>query len=99
MKITNETRREVMTLAWRKFRVQRKRGDPWRFPACLKGAWAWVKGAEDREAIQREQEAKQMRLANLRARAVVPIRGSLLNMSHAEVMAKMRPRNTWWQGR
>lgn len=48
--VTNETRREVMELAWDLFRAAAKEANPRTFANALAGAWRWVKGRAERLA-------------------------------------------------
>lgn len=43
MKTTNETRREIMDLAWGLFRAEVNGPNPRTFADALAGAWRWVK--------------------------------------------------------
>jgi hypothetical protein len=84
MTITNETRREIMLLAWRKFRYERAKSAAYSFAEALRHAWVWTKGAPAREAAQRFWEATPVkRVLRLRSAVRSPIARSLTGQRYA----------------
>jgi hypothetical protein len=80
------TLREIMTLAWRRFRYER---GAYTFAASLRHAWAWVKGAADRAAqAARYAAAPHKTVLHLRHTAQSPIRRSLTGKVYAYSLAR-----------
>lgn len=81
-----QTLREVMTLAWRKFRYER---GGFTFAAALRHAWTWIKGAAARAAsAERYASAPDKREICFTHTAQSPIRRSLTGKVYAYTLAR-----------
>jgi hypothetical protein len=85
MMVTNEIRREVMALAWRKLRWERDvTRCAYSLREALVHAWAWVKGAVARAVTQTAREARaDNQIRHLRSPIVSPIRRALVSRPYA----------------
>jgi hypothetical protein len=73
-----QTLREIMQLAWRKFRWERSGVRPVTFADALRHAWEWVKGEAARIAAKaRYDAAPAHRTVYLRNPVISPIRRTL----------------------
>lgn len=94
MQITNQTRREVMTLAWQKLRCERRwaRSKAYSMAQALRHAWAWVKGALKRTAEEAATQAAWIaadcRIIHLRSPVTSPTRRGLGARPYAGVLAR-----------
>ena len=86
MKTTNQTRRDVMQLAWGLFRSALNSTDPRTFADALTGAWRWVKNAAKRVAPA-WAKGGQVRHVRLRSMVTSPIARSLTGQAYAGVNA------------
>jgi hypothetical protein len=78
--------RDVMHLAWRKFRFER---GAFTFGSALRHAWAWFKGEAARKAAaERYRSAPQHREIVFRHTAQSPIRRSLTGKAYAFTLAR-----------
>lgn len=81
---TNETRREVMTMAWSLYRAEANGPSPRTFADALAGAWRWVKRAAERAAEAAawmgQARGKHVRFASM---IQSPIRRSLAGQRYA----------------
>lgn len=69
-----ETRREVMTNAWARFRHERAMRRPITFSTAMRDAWAWVKGATARaEAAAAWAAAPNKRVMHFGSASFSPI--------------------------
>jgi hypothetical protein len=76
--------REIMTLAWWKFRWERTGRAPVTFADALRHAWEWVKGEAARVAAKaRWDAAPAKRVVYLRSPGVSPISRSLRGQAYA----------------
>jgi hypothetical protein len=85
--------REIMHLAWSKFRFERLGATPCTFAAALRHAWAWSKGESARvAATTRWNDATSRRTVHVAPTALSPIRRRLAGQPYAA-------RNAWVAGR
>jgi hypothetical protein len=88
MTTANQTRREVMVLAWGKFRYEAHRATGFTFAAALRHAWAWIKGAAARATAALAWAAiPAKRVLHLRSVVRSPIDRSLAGGAHAGTLA------------
>jgi hypothetical protein len=75
MNTTNQTRREIMKLAWGLFRAEANGPNPRTFADALAGAWRWIKGAAARlAAAPRWTQGTQARTVSFGTMLQSPIR-------------------------
>lgn len=86
MNTANQTRREVMALAWDKFRFEAGRAYPWTFGAALAHAWRWIKGAAERDAARLAWAASDKRITYLRSPIASPTSRRLAGCAYAGVL-------------
>lgn len=77
--------REIMLLAWRKFRYERGAVS---FSGALRHAWAWFKGAPGRAAQAARYAAAPKQEIHFRHTAQSPIRRSLTGKVYAYTLAR-----------
>lgn len=67
--VSNQTRREVMLMAWSLYRAEADGPSPRTFSDALAGAWRWVKRAAERTAEAaawiRQARGKHVRFASM----------------------------------
>lgn len=88
MKVTNETRREVMKTAWNAFRLRNLPGSNVRtFADAMRNAWAWVKS-------KAAPVVKTTKVLVLNTMLQSPIRRSLGDQAYAYTRAREAGRLT-----
>ena len=84
----NQTRRDVMLLAWSKFRYERRRATGFTFAAALRHAWAWIKGEAVRVAAKATRDTMPARrVVHLRSVLRSPIDRAQAGQAHAGARA------------
>jgi anti-sigma factor ChrR (cupin superfamily) len=86
MKTTNQTRRDVMQVAWGLFRSDANSANPRSFADALTGAWRWVKNLA-KLAVPAWAKGGQVRHIRLRSMVTSPIARSLTGQAYAGLNA------------